>query len=150
MSPTLGTVRKIKDPMERVKAAATLVEDAQRRGDEARRQRDMYALHLDKVLGWRPVDIVRQVQVSRSLYVRIRDRYPTVLVEKAKSLTGDVPALAKAAGAEAVKWDRIAAEGIEIRDAAIEEAINGGIRNAEVARATGLSTARIAQIRTGN
>jgi hypothetical protein len=150
MSPTIGTVRKIKDPLDRLKAAAILVDEAQAKGQDARRTRDMAALHLDKVLGWRPTEIVAQIHVSRSLYVRIRDRYAAVLVEHAKNMTGDVPKIAAASGAAAIKWDAIAKEGIEIRDEAIAEAIAAGVRNADIARATGLSTARIAQIRTGN
>lgn len=99
---------------------------------------------------FRPVDAYRTTGVSRSLFVRIISRAPADLDPIAH------PDKAARKHAEAVtKYDTVTEEARQIRDDAITTCLTPvadgglGMSNADVARLTGLTTARIAQMRLG-
>lgn len=155
MTP-LERARVIEDPLKRVKVAAELARKAEERAERARQVRDMAACvaHLDD--GVPPVEMYRDVlECSRGLFVRI--------IQRAPAERPDMKA-ARRQAAESAKAARRHEEVIEgaraLRDETILLLLNGGtdpvtgtpvapISNADVARATGLTTARVAQVRTG-
>jgi len=142
--PTLASVVKIKDPLLRATRAAEIVHDAQERAEATRNARDLAALHLERVQHWRPVDIVDLIGVSRGLFVRIRQRGPAHL-----PVIDNAEDVARTMGEETIKWDTLAKQAGLVRDNAIYEARQAGISNADLHRATGLTTARIAQLKHG-
>jgi hypothetical protein len=133
-------------PLERVSAAAALAEPAEAAADNARGARDLAACwaHLDD--GVPAVTMYRDVLgVSRSLFVRIIQRAPADRppVKRAK-------AVAKAKAVKVREFEEVAEAAREIRDTTALLLMNeGNVPNAEVSRRTGLTTARIAQLRTG-
>lgn len=150
---TVNSVAKIADPMKRAAAAATLVRDADNAAVDARATRDMATIvaHLDQ--GATPVTLYRALGISRGLFNRMVQRAP-----QQRPPIEDALAVATQAAKEVRKYERISAEARAIRDETALSLMNGRDTagnqvkmhsNADIARATGLTTARIAQIRTG-
>lgn len=149
-------VRAIPDPLERVAAAADLVRKAEERAENARAMRDMAAIvaHLDD--GVPPVTMYRDVLgCSRGLFVRIIQRAPA----KRPKMEGAVEQ-ARESAAAVRRHEAIIEAAREVRDSTALLLMNGGkdpvtgqkvtpVSNADIARATGLTTARVAQVRTG-
>lgn len=149
-------LRSISDPLERVAAAADLVRKAEVRAENARAMRDMAAIvaHLDD--GVPPVTMYRDVlQCSRGLFVRIIQRAPA----KRTKIDGAVEQ-ARESAAAVRRHEAVIEAAREVRDETALLLMNGGtdpvsgdevkpISNADIARATGLTTARVAQVRTG-
>lgn len=149
-------LRAIPDPLERVEKAAEVVRKAEVRANAARSMRDIATVvaHLDD--GVSPVTLYRDtLECSRGLFVRIIQRAPA----SRPKMDG---ALAQAReSAQAVRRHEATIEGArEVRDETALLLMNGGtdpatgakvepISNAEIARVTGLTTARVAQVRTG-
>lgn len=148
-------VAAIENPVERLTAAADLVRASEQRAEGARSMRDMAAIyaHLDD--GVPPVVMYRDVlQCSRGLFVRMVQRAPAK-----RDRFEDAVSQARES-AEAVRRHEATIEAARvIRDETALALMNGWkdpysgekhlLSNADVARATGLSTARIAQMRTG-
>jgi hypothetical protein len=98
-----------------------------------------------------PAEVYHLIGVSRALLVRMMKRLP----EHLPPLHGDHTEVGKQATKEAEKWDRVADEALAYRDELAMSMLGQGDdgvqrrRNAEVAQLTGLTTARVAQMRTG-
>ena len=151
---TVAKVRKIADPVKRMAAAARLTEEAGWEADKARTRRDLAAVTLQRLHGWKQVDVRKLLGCSRALIVRIEKRAPDVIDPEIK----DPEKVIREAMPVIARYAEIEAAAREIRDAVVSDMLTGDIRrpdgrvytNAEVARMTGLSTPRIAQIRTGH
>lgn len=153
---SVDDVRAIPDPLERVAAAAELVRKAEERADAARSMRDMATIvaHLDD--GVSPVTLYRDtLQCSRGLFVRIIQRAPAKRAKMDNAL-----AQAGESAAAVRRHEAVIEQARAIRDETALLLMNGGkdpvtkakitpVSNAEIARATGLTTARVAQVRTG-
>jgi len=153
---SVESVRSIPDPLERVEKAADLVHKAEERADNARAMRDMATIvaHLDH--GVPPVTLYRDtLQCSRGLFVRIIQRAPAK-----RDKMDDPVAQARESAAAVRRHEAVIEEARAIRDETALLLMNGGIdpvsgqkvipvSNAEIAKRTGLTTARVAQVRTG-
>ena len=153
---SIDKVRAISDPLERVAAAADLVRKAEERADAARSMRDMATIvaHLDD--GVPPVTLYRDVlKCSRGLFVRIIQRAPA----KRPKMDNAVDQ-ARESAAAVRRHEDVIEQARAIRDETALLLMNGGkdpvtkkkitpVQNADIARATGLTTARVAQVRTG-
>ena len=126
------------------------VKRAQSLAEGLRAQRALLARYLEEVEGWSQADIYRHLGISRALLVRIRSRYNKGTPAGMLSIRGDIPLRAKqtAAAVERAETDEL--QWIKVRDDAISATRESGVRPAEIARATGLTTARIAQLKTGS
>lgn len=94
-----------------------------------------------------PVDVYTLIGVSRTLFVRMMARMPERLPKM-----DDPQAQAKAAARDVLRYAKIVDEAIEVRDEAVDELLNGRgerMSNADLARLTELTTARVAQLRVG-
>jgi hypothetical protein len=95
-----------------------------------------------------PADVYNLIGVARNLFVRMMARMPDTLPE-----FDDPRAEAKAAARDVRRYNQIADDVRALRDAATDDLLNGrsGTRmsNADVSRLTGLTTARVAQLRLG-
>lgn len=153
---SVDDVRTIPDPLERVARAAEVAAKAEQRAEAARSMRDRATIvaHLDD--GVSPVTLYRDtLDCSRSLFVRIIQRAPA----QRPKMEDALDQARESAGA--VRRHETTLEAARaIRDETALLLMNGGtdpvtgeavapISNAEVAEVTGLSTARIAQVRTG-
>jgi hypothetical protein len=148
------TVRNIADPMKRVTEAATLVREAEAKVEQARALRDMATVvaHLDQ--GVPPVRLYRDVlNVSRGLFNRMIQRAPSERPE-----IENAERVAAKAAKDVRKYKVIVEDAREIRDVTAlmlmsgeDEAGNPAapVSNADIARATKLTTARVAQMRGG-
>lgn len=148
-------VAEIEDPIKRLKAAATLLRRVQ--DDAARRRADrglaVIDLHLGR--GVKGVTIYRDtpgLEMSRGQFNKIIKRAPAEW--SSDGSVRDVEKKAIAAHQKILALDEVIAQFQEIRDSTaiglMEGEFGGGVvSNADVARASGLSTARIAQMRTG-
>lgn len=147
-------VAAISDRTTRLTAACELLEQAEAKATEARALRDMATIvaHLDD--GVSPVRLYRDVLgVSRALFNRVKQRAPAE--------RPSIPNAEQAAGKAAKKvaeYEAVADRARHIRDETAIAMMNGAaddgskvtpVSNADIARLTGLSTARIAQMRTG-
>lgn len=149
-------LRKIDDPMERVEQAAAVVHKAEERAEAARSMRDMATIiaHLDD--GVPPVTLYRDtLECSRGLFVRIIQRAPAKRPKMENALEQ-----ARESARAVRRHEATIEEARTIRDETALLLMNGGtdpvtkrkvapVSNAEIARATGLTTARVAQVRTG-
>lgn len=150
------TIASIADPLERLKAAAERLRTLEQRAEAARGMRDMATIvaHLDD--GVPPVTLYRDtLKVSRGLFVRIIQRAP------AKRPRIEDAAEQARESAEAVRRHEKNIEPVRaLRDETALLLMNGGkdpvtgskvvpVSNADIARVTGLTTARVAQVRTG-
>jgi hypothetical protein len=149
--PTIDAVRKTKDPAKRAQGAAKIGRQAQDRADAARLERDRAAVSLYKHYGWEPVEVYRALDVSRSLFVRICERVgPVQKVPNAEQVMNR-------AARTVARNEALVEEARVVRDEAATGMLHGKyrkpggetFRNAEVAKCTKLSTARIAQLRHG-
>lgn len=153
---SVDEVRALADPLERVEKAAELVRKAEERANNARSMRDMATIvaHLDDDVP--PVTLYRDtLECSRGLFVRIIQRAPS----KRPKMEGALDQARESA--QAVRRHEATIEAARIiRDETALLLMNGGkdpvtgakvapVSNAEIARATGLTTARVAQVRTG-
>lgn len=136
----------VDEPRERLRLAATVARIAGEQGDRSRRQRNSAALQLAQtrkaVRVWKDT-----LGITRNLWNRIlRDPENTV------GTFGDPEAVAKAAAAETRQWDVVRDSAIAVRDDTATGLMNGAYgapaRNAEVVGLTGLTSARVAQLRT--
>lgn len=149
-------LRSIPDPIERIAAAAEVVRKAEERAEAARAMRDRATIvaHLDD--GVPPITMYRDVlDCSRGLFVRIIQRAP------AKRPKMDDAIEQARESALAVKRHEATIEAARVvRDETALLLMNGGtdpvtgekvrpVSNARIADATGLTTARVAQVRTG-
>jgi hypothetical protein len=149
-------LRAIEDPLVRVEKAAEVVRKAEVRADAARSMRDIATVvaHLDD--GVSPVTLYRDtLECSRGLYVRIIQRAPSQ-----RPKMDDALAQARESAQAVRRHEAVIEEARLVRDETALLLMNGGtdpvtgnkvtpVSNAEIARATGLTTARVAQVRTG-
>lgn len=109
-----------------------------------RRERDLAENNVEVY----PADVYNLIGVSRTLFVRMMARMPDDLPR-----LDDPEAVAKAAVKDMRKFDALVDEAVKIRNEAVEVLLNGTgaarVKNADVARLTGLTTARVAQLRLG-
>jgi hypothetical protein len=148
----LRDVRRVRDPLKRIAAAAALAREAEEIAEEARARRDRAAVVLRHDYDMTPVAIYRDVLgMGRSLFNRILDRTEVPVSEGgALPLVEEVIEQAKADSETVRKYDEIATKARDIRDTTALDLIDSGkASNADVSRVTGLSTARIAQLRKG-
>ena len=145
-------IRAMTDPLARLKASAAYVKSAEAKVEQHRAARDMAVIVARIDQGEKPVVIYRDtLDISRNLFNRIIDRAPAVRPDIPHALTK-----AKVAHAKVVRVEAQIETVREIRDQTALDLMNGyaddgervpPISNAEVARITGLSTARVAQLR---
>jgi hypothetical protein len=144
--PNLGSIRRIKDATERAVAASNYILDLTEEANRARTERDHAAVYLNRMEGWTPIKVYTTLGVSRGLFVRMMSRAPKALTPMTDAVDRGI-----AAANKVVELDERIAEAVEVRDEAILTALlDDGVRNCDMARATQLTTARIAQIKTGN
>jgi hypothetical protein len=150
----IEAARSITDPLERAVAANDVAVSTKHEADTIRRLRDQAACALFVVHEVRPpVLIYRRLDMARSGFHRAVERSWKRHVENKAPLPQefiDDPAAAwgyidQTRGVVEV-LDHVAEEAREVRDPVIAEEIPGVI-SADVARSTGLTTARIAQLR---
>lgn len=163
LSTTIGAIGRITDPVERLKAAAALTAEAETAAKERRSLRDMAVIvaRLDHDVP--PVRIYRDLDISRALFNRILQRAPSdadraAIVAEHPERFADPMATAATVVAEVRHFEQRVEEAREVRDALAQGLMNGEdpdgkpvppVSNAEIARITGLTTARVAQLRTG-
>lgn len=149
----LRDVRRVRDPLKRIAAAAALAREAEEIAEEARARRDRAAVVLRHDYDMTPVAIYRDVLgMGRSLFNRILDRTEVPDYDEGAALPSveEVIEQAKADSETVRKYDEIATKARDIRDTTALDLIDSGkASNADVSRVTGLSTARIAQLRKG-
>lgn len=151
---TIAKVRALPDPDKRAAQAARINRQAQERADEARVIRDRAAVSLHLHYDWKPVEVYRALGVSRSLFVRMIER---VTDDGPLKRVPDAERVMKRAAKTVERNEALVEESREVRDEAAEGMLNGRYRkpgggtyrNAEVARLTHLTTARVAQLRKG-
>lgn len=154
MTP-IDKARALPDPAKRAQASARLNRAAQERADTARVERDRAAVSLHLHYGWKPVQVYRALDVSRSLFVRMCER---VTADGPLRRVPDAEKVMRRAAATVARNDAIVEESREVRDEAAIGMLSGfyrkpdggAYRNAEVADLTGLTTARVAQLRHGS
>lgn len=161
---SVNAVSKIEDPMKRLRAASATLGEIKTAEEDARALRNIATIvaHLDH--GVAPVTLYRdKVKISRGMFNRLLQRAPSD--EERAAIIAAEPRLADAETATATaakaaadvkrykarKWDLL-----EIRDTAMLLLFEGDqsvglapVPNAEISRATGLTSARVAQLRTG-
>jgi hypothetical protein len=142
--PYETTIDRIQNDLAAGKITARV---AQERKDRAQgiRRKNMEAVEH------KPVDVYRVIGVSRGMFVRMMHRAPRELPQ-----IDDAPKVAAAAAAECARYDAMNKEARAIRDEAIMALLNGDratgrqpVSNADVARLSGLTTPRVAQLRYG-
>jgi hypothetical protein len=149
---TPEAVRLIQDPEKRLAAAHQAYVEARTRLKDARQRRAVAGVALRYQPGRTQASVLRELAVSRALYVRWERRW----AEEARAVDNPERAASQATK-DLEKWSAVASEMREIRDDVVDDMLNGGLRrrdgarfrNADVARITGLTTARVAQMRTG-
>lgn len=139
--PSLASVSKIEDLAKRARDAARIAKSAQVKADLHRPTRDAAALAMLRA-GAQPVEVYRLIGVSRGLFVRMARRPLT----SNPPVFADPKATAAASAKECAKWDRLAEQARAVRDQAAYAMKDAGRTNADVARATGLTTARVAKL----
>lgn len=99
-----------------------------------------------------PADVYALIGVSRGLFVRMMKRMPPDTPD-ASEYDGDPAKDAKAAAKDVQRFEAIENEVRPIRDEVLDDLLNGisgpAERNADIARLTDLTTARVAQLRLG-
>lgn len=152
--PTIDAVRALPDPAERAKEASKINHAAQERADAARVERDRAAVSLHLHYGWKPVQVYRTLDVCRTSFVLMVGRVaPSGRLPKVP----DAEQVMKRAAATVARNEALVGESREVRDEAVTRMLNGKYRqpdgspyrNADVHRLTGLTTARVAQLRKG-
>lgn len=147
---SMTAVRAIADPDRRIKAANRLVEEASAAADASRTERDVAATYLYRRGGWRQVDVMQEMGVSRALFNRMMKRAPAPLPEIADPIKS-----LRAASRRCARYDAIAVEARALRDAMMQAMLEGGEvdgvamprrSNSQIAKVTGLSTARVSQM----
>lgn len=138
-------LRAITDPRERLRAAAEVAAAAARQADKHRERRNAAGLQLFQTGGLSAAAVWRDtLGISRSLWTRIVHD-PTA---KASSYA-DPASVARREAELTRRFDQLAGEAQRVRDETARELMNRqGVPNAEVSRMTGLTTARVAQLRT--
>jgi hypothetical protein len=136
----------VDDPRERLRLAAESARLAAERGDKAREKRNAAARQLAQtrkaVRVWKDT-----LGITRNLWTRI-EQEPGGKVGTYKDPEG----VARSASEETRRWDKVATDARRIRDETATGLMNGAYgppaRNAEVVALTGLTSARVAQLRT--
>jgi hypothetical protein len=162
---TLKAAADTTDPIQRIRAAQALARVAVRNGKWARALRDNATVSAHNDFAVEPVTLYRDIiGVSRGLYNRMQQRAnrrsPRAAIQKVMAMTGhdvktgdDMCAVAGAAAHAARVYKDIATKARQIRDETGRAVMDGDhgdpMPNADFARATGLTTARAAQIRLG-
>lgn len=143
--PSAEELAEIADPRERLHRAAEVAAAADEQADKHRERRNAAGLQLFAAGNLSAAAVWRDtLGISRSLWSRI------VKDEDIKVGTYADPAGVARREAELTrKFDRLATDAQKVRDETARELMNSqGVPNADVARITGLTTARIAQLRT--
>ncbi len=144
---TVTAERPTSAPEKRAASAARAVARAEQKVAAAREERDAAAHHLLRNEGWPPVRVYSLIGMSRGLFAR--------MIAAREQRSADVPAVqnpervAKRAAAAFVKAKAAEETARRERSEAVEEMLARGDSNADVARASGLTTARITQVRQG-
>jgi hypothetical protein len=150
---SVAELSAIADPRERAEKAAELVRYATSHADKARleRNRAALAMHVAHVtpaaLIWRDT-----LGISRNLWNRLLKEYEEGKITPAENLV-DPTGAARRAVERKRHWERVADEARKVRDDVALELMDGSwggppLRNAEIVRLTGLTSARVAQVRT--
>lgn len=143
--PRLDKIAALRDPEVRARRAADAAREAVVLADEARQIRDAYAMTLVRRHGARPVDVQTRMRIARNAYVRLRRRFPDSEVPDVN--LDDAWHALEVATDRVEKMTARAERAREIRDAAAQEMVNAGRRPVDVVKATGLTSARVAQMR---
>ena len=146
----LASIRRRRDPWERLDGAQTLLDTAAAENAEARNTRDLMACTLHR-RGHKAVTIYRNVLGgSRNMWYTARAKAARFDYTLTDGMTDDE---VRAAGAGAAEVARVTTDDVPllnevraVRDAAITELIQSGAPNHEIAKRTKLTTARIAQM----
>jgi hypothetical protein len=143
----------------RVKAASRRVREFNEKAEQARLLRDTAVVSLHAHEGWPPVECYRLIGVSRGLFVRMMDRARTVAQETGQGIpkVANAQKVAAKAARDLNRYEGTLLRERDARDEDAEAMLNGRIRkadgtvyrNADLARLTGLTTARVAQLRQG-
>lgn len=139
----------IQDPNERLDAVVAALTPLEKKVERARADRDTAVQVAHKDQGVAKVVLYRDLGVARALVERIVARAPAVRPDLPNAL-----ARAKRAHAKVVELTPTIEALKAVRDPTMLTLLNGtydgdAVSNADVARRTGLSTARVAQMRTG-
>lgn len=152
---TLAGVTGITDPTERARAAARLTGDAAEAAEKERLHRDVGALVLHYQHGYPPVRIYRDIlDIPRSAFIRMTQHKPAEWSDRLPFDADDPAAVEKFTRRHADRFRRyldLSGQARRVRDEAVDTVLNGHdtapVSSAELARLTGLTTARIAQLR---
>lgn len=161
VDPARRTARPVEEAAieKRVRDNSKRVRDLDAKIRRARAARDAAVVSLHFHDGWAPVKCYRLIGVSRGLFVRMTTRAKNAAestgvglarVEKAEQV-------AKRAARDLARYEAARDYARDARDADADAMLNGRAltpdgtvyRNAELARLTGLTTARVAQLRHG-
>lgn len=152
----IETVRSIGDPRKRLKAAVKVIDEARERAQTARDQRDLALITLHRAHGWKAVRCYELVGMRRSTFDDIKKEFPAKLQPIGTDDPDEIARIAVRRATEAAKYegqkDSVVSQARRIRDEAGAVLLRGydkypPVWPAELARMTGLSAARISQIR---
>lgn len=149
----MAELSAVADPRERAEQAAELVRYAHAHAEKARLERNRAALAMYNQDGMSAATVWRDtLGISRNLWNRVLDRWDAGEIEPAEGLT-DPRGAAKRAADRVRHWEKVEEEARAIRDEVALDLMDGSyggppLRNAEVVRLTGLTSARVAQMRT--
>lgn len=150
---SIDAIRHLPDVEDRAREASRIAKTAAIKSKVERTRRDGAAVVLARKYGELPIRVAELGQFSRGLMFRMLDRVADGDVDKIAETFPTAPDARKAvekSGKAVRKWDMLAEEAREVRDDAVEKMLaSPQWRNADVARITGLTTARIAQMRQG-
>jgi hypothetical protein len=148
---TLSEIQALTDPVAKAAAATQLVRDLDAAIRPEYTRRDIAGLILHYRLGWKPVAIYRDLfGVQRNKWTKIMARAPEPLPGMRNP-----EKVAREAVEKIAAYEEQVVVVRELRNKMVLALLDGSagvppMSNAEVARATGLDTARVAQLRHGN
>lgn len=144
---TVERVAAVAAPEKRAKAAADAVRKATAAVDKARVTRDNTAVWLVRA-GARPVEVQQRMGMARNqrnAYVRIVQRLGEAPVPDHSSTRNAWRTLDRAV-ARMTEHAAVASEARVLRDQAAQAMVDAGARSMDVAKATGLTSARVSQM----
>jgi hypothetical protein len=134
-------------PEKRAAAAAKRIAVLTPKVESSRAERNAAAAHLLRNEKRQPVQVYTLIGMSRGLFARMIDEhFPE---GKPVPKVADAEKVAKRAAAAFTKAKAALEEQRRIRTEAVEQMLARGDSNADVARASRLTSARIAQVRKG-
>lgn len=144
----LAEIAAMSDDRFRAEEASSFADAVTEHADAVRTARDQAATALRRYHGWTPVECYRLIDVTRTLFAKIDARNTARGVDpryrrSKRAAMSDAEQYAP----QVPEWDALAEEARDVRDEAIRALIRSGLRNVEIAKITGLTEARIAQVK---